>query len=79
MPVITKDQRIQIVATRWQLEAWKERADQEGLTLSAWLRSAADLFAARDVDLSVDRYDRERAAVASDDVRSHGPRDRASR
>jgi hypothetical protein len=66
MPVITKDQRIQIVATSRQLATWRQRADQEGLTLSAWLRGAADVLAARETTTShPDRHERERFAVGA--------------
>ena len=65
MPVITKDQRVQIVATRRQLAAWRERADQEGVTLSAWLRSAADVLAAREAGSRADLHDRGRSAVGA--------------
>ena len=41
MPIITKDQRVHIVTTRGQLDRWKASADSEGLTLSEWLRRAA--------------------------------------
>lgn len=42
MPVITKDKRIQIVATGRQLATWRLCADSEGVSLSEWLRRAAE-------------------------------------
>jgi hypothetical protein len=42
MPIITKSERVHMVATRGQLAAWKLCAEEAGLSLSEWLRRAAE-------------------------------------
>ena len=42
MPIITKTERVNMVATRGQLLSWKLSADAAGLSLSEWLRRAAE-------------------------------------
>ena len=42
MPVVTKSERVNLVATRRQLAAWRMCADSEGVSLSEWLRRAAE-------------------------------------
>lgn len=40
--MVTKSERVVLVATKKQLAAWRLAADSQGLSLSALLRRAAD-------------------------------------
>jgi hypothetical protein len=55
--MITKSERVALVATKKELAAWKVCADEAGLSLSEWIRRAAGariLHAARRPDGAVD-------------------------
>jgi len=41
MAVVTKSERIALVATKKDLAAWKLCADEAGLSLSEWMRRAS--------------------------------------
>lgn len=41
MPLITKSERVALVATKMELAAWKLSADDAGLSLSEWMRRAS--------------------------------------
>lgn len=59
MAIVTKSERIHLVATPNQMAAWKLCADAEGVSLSEWLRRAAER---RIVAPSGDRWGGEREA-----------------
>jgi hypothetical protein len=59
MSLVPKTRRVNLVATSRQLAAWRALADQQGLSLSAWLRSAADTVAL-DEAVEADRFDPEK-------------------
>ncbi len=41
MAIVTKDERVHLVATGTQVAAWKLHAEAAGVSLSEWLRRAA--------------------------------------
>lgn len=41
MAIVTKSERIALVATKRELAAWKLCADEAGLSLSEWMRRAS--------------------------------------